>query len=53
MRAQVIGGLPANLVGSLTGLTEGRFPVAAKATYADADRQEAGEEARQRGGRRG
>jgi murein DD-endopeptidase MepM/ murein hydrolase activator NlpD len=35
MRAQVIGGLPANLVGSLTGLTEGRFPVAAKATYAD------------------
>src|SRR4051812_41677236 len=36
LRAQVIGGLPANLVGSLTGLTEGRFPVAAKATYADA-----------------
>ena len=35
LRAQVIGGLPANLVGSLTGLTEGRFPVAAKATYAD------------------
>jgi hypothetical protein len=35
LRAQVIAGLPANLVGSLTGLTEGRFPVAAKATYAD------------------
>jgi hypothetical protein len=35
LRAQVIGGLPANLVSSLTGLTEGRFPVAAKATYAD------------------
>jgi hypothetical protein len=35
MRAQVIGGLPATLVGSLTGLTEGRFPVAAKATYVD------------------
>ena len=35
LRAQVIGGLPSNLVGSLTGLTEGRFPVAAKATYAD------------------
>jgi hypothetical protein len=35
MRAQLLGGLPANLVGSLTGLTEGRFPVAAKATYAD------------------
>ena len=32
LRAQLIGGLPANLVGSLTGLTEGRFPVAAKAT---------------------
>ena len=34
MRARVIGGLPADLVGSLTGLTQGRFPVAAKATYA-------------------
>jgi hypothetical protein len=32
-RAQVIGGLPADLVGSLTGLTDGRFPVAARATY--------------------
>ena len=31
----MIGGLPSNLVGSLTGLTQGRFPVAAKATYAD------------------
>jgi murein DD-endopeptidase MepM/ murein hydrolase activator NlpD len=36
MRARVIGGLPADLVGSLTGLTQGRFPVAAKATYAGA-----------------
>jgi murein DD-endopeptidase MepM/ murein hydrolase activator NlpD len=36
MRAQVVGGLPSDLVGSLTGLTEGRFPVAAKATYAGA-----------------
>src|SRR4051812_11074124 len=35
LRAQVLGGLPANLVTSLTGLTEGRFPVAAEATYAD------------------
>ncbi len=35
LRAQVIGGLPTNLVTSLTGLTEGRFPVAAQATYAD------------------
>jgi hypothetical protein len=35
LRAQLLGGLPANLVGSLTGLTEGRFPVLAKATYAE------------------
>ena len=35
MRARMIGGLPSNLVGSLTGLTQGHFPVAAKATYAD------------------
>ena len=34
LRAQVIGGLPSNLVGSLTGLTQGRFPIHAKATYA-------------------
>jgi hypothetical protein len=35
MRARLVGGLPADLVGSLTGLTEGRFPVAGKARYAD------------------
>uniref|UniRef100_UPI0035652332 lytic murein transglycosylase n=1 Tax=Paraconexibacter sp. TaxID=2949640 RepID=UPI0035652332 len=35
MRARLIGGLPADLVGSLTGLTQGHFPVHAKATYAD------------------
>jgi murein DD-endopeptidase MepM/ murein hydrolase activator NlpD len=35
MRARLIGGLPADLVGSLTGLTQGHFPVQAKATYAD------------------
>ncbi len=35
MRARLIGGLPADLVGSLTGLTQGRFPVDARATYAD------------------
>ena len=35
MRARLIGGLPADLVGSLTGLTQGRFPVHAKARYAD------------------
>ena len=34
MRARLIGGLPSNFVGSLTGLTQGRFPVYAKATYA-------------------
>jgi hypothetical protein len=37
MRARVIGGLPTDLVGSLTGLTQGRFPVRAKATYAGAE----------------
>ncbi len=36
MRARLIGGLPADLVGSLTGLTQGHFPVHAKARYADA-----------------
>jgi Transglycosylase SLT domain len=35
LRAQLLGGLPSNLVGSLTGLTEGRFPIDAKATYVD------------------
>ena len=30
MRARLIGGLPSNLVGSLTGLTQGMFPVAAQ-----------------------
>jgi transglycosylase-like protein with SLT domain/peptidase M23-like protein len=35
MRARLIGGTPADLVGSLTGLTQGHFPVSAKATYAD------------------
>jgi murein DD-endopeptidase MepM/ murein hydrolase activator NlpD len=35
VRAQLIGGLPADLVGSLTGLTQGHFPVHGKARYAD------------------
>ncbi len=35
MRARLIGGLPADLVGSLSGLTEGHFPVHAQARYAD------------------
>jgi hypothetical protein len=36
LRARLIGGLPSNLVGSLTGLTQGRFPVQSKARYANA-----------------
>jgi hypothetical protein len=35
MRARLLSGLPADLVGSLTGLTQGHFPVYAKAQYAD------------------
>ena len=35
LRARLIGGLPADFVGSLTGLTEGHFPVHGRATYAD------------------
>ena len=35
MRARLIGGMPTDLVGSLTGLTQGMFPVHAKARYAD------------------
>ena len=34
MRARLIGGLPSNFIGSLTGLTQARFPVAARARYA-------------------
>jgi hypothetical protein len=35
LRAQLIGGLPADLIGSLSGLTQGHFPVHATARYAD------------------
>ncbi|MCW3016670.1 MAG: peptidoglycan DD-metalloendopeptidase family protein [Solirubrobacterales bacterium] len=35
MRARLIGGLPSDLVGSLTGLTQGHFPVYGTARYAD------------------
>src|SRR3954451_14236250 len=35
LRARLITGLPADLVGSLTGLTQGHFPVHARARYAD------------------
>ena len=55
MRARLIGGLPSNLVGSLTGLTQGHFPVAAKATYADdlseAEAKRFGKRSRKQGNR--
>jgi hypothetical protein len=35
MRARFIGGMPADLIGSLSGLTQGLFPVHAAARYAD------------------
>jgi hypothetical protein len=35
LRAKLIGGMPNELVGALTDLVEGRFPVAARATYED------------------
>jgi hypothetical protein len=35
LRAKLIGGLPSQFIGALTGLVEGRFPVAAPARYAD------------------
>ncbi|MDQ3740761.1 MAG: lytic murein transglycosylase, partial [Actinomycetota bacterium] len=35
MRARIVGGLPPDLVGSLTGLTQGRFPFDGKARYED------------------
>jgi hypothetical protein len=35
LRAKLIGGMPGGLVGALTGLVEGHFPVAAPAKYAD------------------
>jgi hypothetical protein len=35
LRARLIAGVPADLIGSLTGLTEARFPVRGAARYAD------------------
>jgi hypothetical protein len=35
LRAKLIAGVPGDLVGSLTGLTQGRFPVASRARYAN------------------
>ena len=49
LRARVIGGLPAGLVGSLTGLTQGRFPVLADATYANSVSKAAAPQAGQEG----
>jgi transglycosylase-like protein with SLT domain len=49
MRAKMIAGVPADVTGSLTGLTEGRFPVYAKAAYAG-EVSARGAERRVRGG---
>jgi hypothetical protein len=35
LRAKLIGGMPSSLVNSITGLTQGLFPVAATSKYAD------------------
>ena len=35
LRARLIAAVPSDLIGSLTGLTEGRFPVKGRASYAD------------------
>ncbi len=35
LRAELIGGMPKAMIGALTGLVEGHFPVAAPAKYAD------------------
>src|SRR3954462_6735251 len=35
LRARLLAAVPVDLIGSLTGLTEARFPVRGPATYAD------------------
>src|SRR5436190_5924093 len=50
LRARLLAGYPPDFVGSLTGLTQGRFPVAAHARYAD-DVQEAEAAARAKKGK--
>ncbi len=35
LRAKLIGGIPEKLIGALTGMVQGHFPVAAPAKYAD------------------
>jgi Transglycosylase SLT domain len=42
MRAKLLGGMPGGVVDSLTGLTEGRFPVDAPARYADDPAEKSG-----------
>ena len=37
LRAKLLGGVPSQLIGALTGLVQGHFPVAAPARYADDD----------------
>jgi hypothetical protein len=37
LRSKLLGGVPSQLIGALTGLVEGHFPVAAPAAYADDD----------------
>jgi hypothetical protein len=37
LRAKLIGGMPQQLIGALTGLVSGHFPVAAPAKYADSN----------------
>jgi hypothetical protein len=37
LRAKLIGGIPSALIGALTGLVQGHFPVAAPAKYADSN----------------
>ena len=34
LRAKLIGGIPSQLIGALTGLVQGHFPVAAPSKYA-------------------
>jgi murein DD-endopeptidase MepM/ murein hydrolase activator NlpD len=41
LRARLLAGYPPDFVGSLTGLTQGRFPVAAHAKYADDPQEQA------------
>ena len=47
LRAKLIGGMPDQLIGALSGLVEGHFPVAAPAKYPDNAVDDARQEARQ------